>query len=866
VNDVRLGDQLVNHRILVIDDNASIHDDYRKILVPAIGSADLAGLEEELFGSSSPATPQRPAFELSNAMQGQDGHRLAAKAQQEGKPFAVAFIDMRMPPGWDGMETSMRILADDPDIQIVICTAYSDYSWEDMTKRLGATDRVLILKKPFDNIEVTQLAMALCHKWSLSRMAKNRMESLESLVQERVEQLAASNSRLSTLIKVSPVGIFVLDRDGKVATWNPAAERIFGWSSAEIVGHPLPASMPSHLRALTRSSDGKPRTADREATDLHIKRKDGMDVEIATYTAVLTDTEGERDGIIVLAADITARKLIEDELRRAKIAAEAATNAKSEFLATMSHEIRTPMNGVMGMAELLMTTRLDSEQRDYAQTIYQSGEALMAIINDILDFSKIEAGMMTIEPIPFDLPTAVSSMVELLAARAEAKGLELIYRFAPDLETALIGDAGRIRQILTNLVGNAVKFTMQGHVFLEIAKCELSSGRAGIRFAIHDTGIGIPPEKQKLLFEKFTQADSSTTRQFGGTGLGLSISKQLAELMGGRITLESQVGQGSTFALELPLVVDPNPPPKDLPSADLTGVQVVVTEGNPIIRRVIEEQLRSWGCVPLAAESGAQAQTIMRSLGSSRTGAIACIVDAHLTDADAYKLGPELRSLPGCFDTPMILLTSKGQRGDGKRAAESGYQAYLTKPVQMTDLHDSLATLLRRNAEVANRLVTRHSLAEARGHMSSGSRRRIAVQTMSLLPSQASVLVVEDNQANSVIVQRTLERLGCKVTLATTGAEAVSRCLNEAFDVVFMDFHLPEMDGVVATRIIRQRESGRRTPILAMSASVLDQDRKLFIEAGMDGVLAKPLKLEEIETAVAKWATARRIMPAGDNP
>ena len=353
-------------------------------------------------------------------MQGQDGHDMITEALLVGRPFALAFIDMRMPPGWDGMETTLRILTLDSDIQIVICTAYSDYSWEDMSRRLGATDRVLILKKPFDNVEVIQLAMALCRKWSLSRIAKNRMEILESLVHKRVEELAASNSRLSTLIKVSPVGIFVLDRDSKVASWNPAAERILGWSSDEVVGRQLPASMPSHLRMLMRTDNDQQLSTKRESTDLHVKRKDGVGIEVATYTAPLINADGQPDGYIVVVADITARKQIEDELRRAKIAAEAAANAKSDFLATMSHEIRTPMNGVMGMAQLLMTTHLDTEQRDYSQTIYKSGEALLAIINDILDFSKIEAGMMTIEPMAFDLPTAVSSVVDLLAARAEA--------------------------------------------------------------------------------------------------------------------------------------------------------------------------------------------------------------------------------------------------------------------------------------------------------------------------------------------------------------------------------------------------------------------------------------------------------------
>jgi len=868
VNDAITPDPLVNHRILVIDDNPSIHEDYRKILLPAAGLADLADLEAELFGETQTSAPQRPAFELTAALQGQDGHRLAAAAQQAGRPFALAFIDMRMPPGWDGMETTMRILADDPDIQVVICTAYSDYSWEDMSRRLGATDRVLILKKPFDNVEVTQLAMALCRKWSLSRIAKNRMEILESLVQKRVSELAASNSRLSTLIKVSPVGIFVLDRDGKVASWNPAAERIFGWSSDETVGRQLPTSLPSHLRVLMRSGNDQPPTSasTRESTDLHVKRKDGVGIEVATYTALLSNADGQSDGYIVVVADITARKQIEDELRRAKIAAEAATNAKSDFLATMSHEIRTPMNGVMGMAELLMTTRLDAEQRDYAQTIYHSGEALLAIINDILDFSKIEAGMMSIDPIPFNLTTAVTSVVELLAARAEAKGLELIYRFAPELESALIGDAGRIRQILTNLVGNALKFTGQGHVFIEVAPCALSSGAPGIRLAVHDTGIGIPAEKQRLLFEKFTQADSSTTRQFGGTGLGLAISKQLADLMGGRITLESQVGQGSIFALEIPLVIDPHPPEKEVPTTDLVGVQVVVTEANPIIRRVIEEQLRCWGCVPFGAETGAQGLDILKSMGDAQQSRVVCIVDAHLPDMEAYALGPHLHAVPGYAEVPLILLTSMGQRGDSRRAAEAGYHAYLTKPVQMSDLHDSLATLISRTAAPSDRMVTRHSLAEARGHISSGSRRRLAVQAMSQLSVQPNVLVVEDNQVNRVIMQRALERLGCTVTLATTGGEAVRHCLTEAFDVVFMDFHLPEMDGVAATRIIRNRERGRRTPILAMSASVLDHDRALFMESGMDGVLAKPMRLEEIEAAVAKWAVARRVASTDEQP
>ncbi len=856
-------DPLGNRRILIIDDNPSIHDDYRKILAPVATATDLADLEAELFGTQASATAPRPDFTLTDAMQGQDGHRLVVEAKQAEQPFALAFIDMRMPPGWDGMLTATRILAADPDIQVVICTAYSDYSWDDLAQKLGATDRVLILKKPFDNVEVMQLAMALCRKWSLSRLVRSRMEILESLVQKRVHELAASNVRLSTLIQVSPVGIFVLDKEGRVASWNPAAERIFGWAAEEVIGRLLPSSMPSHLRVLMRAGAEPPLTDERQGTDLHVKRKDGVGIEVATYTAQVTSQDGVPDGYIVVVADITARKQIEDELRRAKIAAEAAAHAKSDFLATMSHEIRTPMNGVMGMAELLLTTQLDAEQRDFTQTIYQSGEALLAIINDILDFSKIEAGMLSLDPIPFDLRTAVSSVVELLASRAEAKGIELIYRCAPDLPSAVIGDAGRIRQVLTNLVGNAVKFTLQGHVFVEVMPREIGNGRPGIRMAVHDTGIGIPADKQRLLFQKFTQADSSTTRQFGGTGLGLAISKQLAELMGGQITVESVSGQGSTFIVDLPLVSDHHPTSMRLPVIDLADLRVVIAEANPIAMRVMEEQLRSWQCLPVPVSSADEAISAVGA-AVAQAQAVICIIDARLPHTDPFAFARQLRARVELAAVPLILLTSIGQRGDSKKATEAGFNAYLTKPVQMSDLRDALASLRATPVGGSDQLVTRHSLAEARGHTSSGSRRRTAVQMVANRPVAPRILVAEDSPVNSQIVKRTLEHLGCEVLIAVTGGEAVAMCLGGNFDLVLMDYHLPEMDGVIATRLIRNRERDRRTPILAMSASVMDQDRVLFQEAGMDGFLAKPMRLDELKTAVARW-TAPGLPAPADN-
>jgi PAS domain S-box-containing protein len=857
-------DPLINHRVLVIDDTPSLHEDYQRVLTASQRGGDIDNLEAELFGTAAKSTSLRPVFQVTAAFQGQEGFAKAEAAVKAGQPFALAFVDMRMPPGWDGVETTMRILAADPDIQVVICTAFSDYSWEELSDQLGGTDRVLILKKPFDNLEVAQMATTLCRKWSLSRIARNRMEILESLVEKRVFELATSNLRLSTLIKVSPVGIFVLDRDGKVASWNPAAEGIFGWSSDEVVGRQPPSSILTHLQVFLQSDKEAPTSFEpRRGADFHMQRKDGVGIEIATYTAQVSDEAGAADGYIVVVADISARKQIEEELRRAKAAAEEATHAKSDFLATMSHEIRTPMNGVLGMAELLLSTPLNAEQKDFAQVIYQSGEALLAIINDILDFSKIEAGMLSLDPISFDLQNAVSQVVELLASRAEAKGIELIYHLAADLPTLVVGDAGRIRQILTNLVGNAVKFTKSGHVFVEVTSSALADGRTGVRMAVHDTGIGIPEDKQRLLFQKFSQADASTTRQFGGTGLGLAISKQLAELMGGTISVVSRPGQGSTFTVELPLAADPDPAGKPPSPVDLMGTRVVVGEPNAVARRVLEEQLGRWGCVPLPAGCAAEVVKAVED-GMARPGRMMCIIEAHLPGSDPFALASDLRRRSSGRDVPLILLTTMGQRGDSKKAAAAGFAAYLTKPVRMSDLRDALAALYRNGGQVGEQLVTRHSLAEARGQTSSGSRRRLAVQAAPALATGPQILVVEDSAVNSLIVRRILESLGCKAVVVGTGAEAVSLCLSTRFDLVFMDYYLAGMDGVEATRLIRSQESGRRTPILAMSASVLDQDRALFSASGMDGILSKPVRSEEIKNAIATWVTARPANAGGN--
>jgi len=645
------------------------------------------------------------------------------------------------------------------------------------------------------------------------------------LAQQAIER---EREQLRQIVTHAPVAMAMLDREGRHVAHSARWLRYLGTADPSVVGRTLrevwPAMPGKYERVFERALAGEVVAEPEDA----LEREDGTRVYLRWTVHPWRESQGAVAGVVLAAQSI-------DVLVRARQAALEASRLKSEFVANMSHEIRTPMNGVIGMTRLLLDTALTREQREYAEVIDTSGRALLEIINDILDFSKIEAGRVDLEAADFDLRRAVREVLGAFAEAAQAKGLELLCLIRHDVPSALRGDPGRLRQVLTNLVGNAVKFTEKGEVVLRVTLVDSAEDAVVVRFEVRDTGIGIDPDLKPRLFQSFVQADGSASRRYGGTGLGLAISRRLVTLMGGEIDVESRPGRGSTFWCTLRLERQSGeaaPPPA--PPARLAGRRVLVVDDNATNRQILKQQLAYWGLRVTAVESGAKALVSLRAAGSAYDLAI---LDMKMPEMDGLSLARAIKAEAALADVKLVMLTSLGQRGHGAEASRIGVSAYLTKPVDEADLYDCLVEVLAPGrGRGAPSLVTRHSLREARP------------------PVSARVLVAEDNEVNQKVAVHILEKLGYRVEVAENGGEALEACQRERYDAVLMDGQMPGLDGYEATRRIREMEgASRRTPIIAMTASAMKGDREKCLEAGMDDYVSKPVTPDELEGVLRRW-------------
>jgi len=674
-------------------------------------------------------------------------------------------------------------------------------------------------------------------------------------------EIAKSDDFLENIFKTMDDGLYVTNVDGYVQRVNRKLVAMTGYSEQELVGRHI-----AELSALEHSFDTIPSIIQNLLTIGSIKdyesqwrRRDGTVFHTEVNISLLHDGQGTLTGSVGTVRDCTDRKRVESELFCAKEALEAAnrqlqqtlvdtrvlasraeeaSQAKSEFLSNMSHEIRTPMNAVIGMTGLLMDTELTRQQHEYLETVRSSANALLAIINDILDFSKIESGKLDLEVFDFDLHSMVDDIMELFSFRAQAKDLRLSRFVNPRVPSLLRGDPGRIRQILVNLLGNAVKFTSAGEVVLRVKVKEKSAKKVTLHFSISDTGIGIPEQKRSCLFQSFSQIDGSLARRFGGTGLGLAISKRLVELMGGEIGVESVEGQGATFWFTV--VLEKQPVERKTTAApvdDIRGRRVLVVCENPTDRLVLRDQLLSWGCSCCESVRGSDALAVLKKAAQDTVPFDIAIISSDLPDMEGHLLGEIIKTNPTVQDTLLILLSSHGIRGEATHTRMIGFAAYLTKPVKSSQLQNCLAMVIgSRQLKACDRpgqFITRHLINEE-------------------LRRRTRILVAEDNIVNQKLALRILEKLGFRADAVANGSEAVQAVETIPYDLVFMDVQMPEMDGLAATGIIREREkiTGKRLPIIALTAHALSGDRERFLAAGLDDYVAKPLKLEALVSAI----------------
>ncbi len=691
-------------------------------------------------------------------------------------------------------------------------------------------------------IEMRDGALQLARR-DLEARVERRTHQLQNEINERrlaERELEERKSFLNSVIENSPVCIVAMASDGAVQMCNPAFEKLFQYKQEDFLGRSIMSVLapPGRLGEIEANLKSV-----REGHTTHIvtrrRRRDGTLVDVEAFAVPLI-TDHAITGVLVLYQDITDRIRAEEGLVRAKEEAEAASRAKSEFLANMSHEIRTPMNGIIGMTELTLETVLNAEQREYLGMVKTSADSLLTLINDILDFSKIEAGKLELEMIDFELKRNLGEILKTLALRAHLKNLELAWRVGPGVPERLKGDMGRLRQILVNLVGNAVKFTERGEVAVDVEKQAEDESGVLLHFRVRDTGIGIPTEKQHMIFDAFTQADSSASRKYGGTGLGLAITSRLVDLIGGKLWVESEPGKGSTFhftghfgfAGEAGHALESSDPEL------LSGLRVLVVDDNATNRTILVEMLSAWSMRPAAAEGGAVALEDLRLAHDQGLPFSLVITDMQMPEMDGCTLSAEIRRSPKFGEIPIVLLSSSVRLGESARCRKLAIASYLAKPVQPSELLNALLAALSKPRVVPDPTPRPYAPAE--------------VKTPKL-----TILLAEDNAVNRTLATALLERRGHTVLATENGREALDALERESVDLILMDVQMPVMDGFEAIRAIRTKEqrTGAHLPIIALTAHAMKGDRERCLAAGADEYVTKPIRIAELLAAMNRVNT-----------
>jgi two-component system sensor histidine kinase/response regulator len=769
---------------------------------------------------------QRAGYVVDIASDGEQG-----VAKYEADSYDLMFVDQNLPV-YDGLEV-IRILSSKGTLPpTIMITGSGDERVAVEAMKLGAGDYI-VKDTGAGYLEILPSAI---EKILRQRRALEEKERAEEALRESEEQYR-------TLFEGSKDAVYITTRDGTFIDANQSALDLFGYTIEEMRKINAQQLYVDHADVQRFQEEIEEKGFVRDF-ELKLRKKDSAEIDCLLTASVRRDSEENILGYHGIIRDVTERKRMEEELREAKDEAETANRTKTEFLASMSHEIRTPMNAIIGMADLLLETDLTPEQQQYVQVFQSAGENLLNIINDIIDISKVEAGHVQLETIDFNLTDIIESTCDVMAVRAHEKGLELVYSAMPDVPTDLLGDPTRLRQVLVNLIGNSIKFTEKGEVFIQIKSQEVKKETVELLFSITDTGIGIAPEQIDKIFDSFTQADSSTTRKYGGTGLGLAISKQLVELMGGHITAESKPGQGSTFAFTAQFGIQAEPKERmEKIALDIRGVKVLVVDDNETNRMILRNTLSKLGAIITESDSGEHGLAEFKRAMKTKSPYQLALIDHRMPGMDGFELAKHIKETMGNIkNTAVMMLTSDNRSGDRALCKEFDITFYLVKPVKKAELLVAIATIMGRKIEpVVGKIPEARSVDLTK------------IRSLNLL-------LVEDSADNRLIIQAYFKRASDHIDIAENGAIAVEKFKSGKYDLVLMDVQMPVMDGYAATREIRkwEQEQGRKqTPIIALTAHAMKEDVQKSLDAGCTDHLTKPIKRATLMEAVQKYTGAK---------